>query len=201
MWNKMKLILIVLTLLLSGCSLQPAMQSNTDSVQVEITPEQVVTLPQPKDLQQNINVSQLITAQWGEGNKQKLLVQLQVDEQQVVLAGFSAWGVKLLSLTYYGEQANNKIETNVMTSLAGTLPDPQQVLFNVMLSIWPESSWEKPLTAIGWKLQESDLQRLLIDQNGKVVVVIDYERKPLLTGKITFKHQLLNYTVVIETKQ
>ena len=47
-----------------------------DSVQVEITPEQAVTLPQPKDLQQNINVSQLITAQWGEGNKQKLLVQL-----------------------------------------------------------------------------------------------------------------------------
>jgi len=197
----MKLILIVLTLLLGACSLQPAMQSNTDSVQVEITPDQVVTLPQPKDLQQNINVSQLITAQWGEGNKQKLLVQLQVDKQQVVLAGFSAWGVKLLSLTYYGEQAKNKIETKVMTSLAGTLPNPQQVLFNVMLSIWPESSWEKPLTAIGWKLQESDLQRLLIDQNGKVVVVIDYERNPFLTGKITFKHKLLNYTVVIETKQ
>jgi hypothetical protein len=197
----MKLLLMTIALLLGACSFQPSMQADTNHVQVEITPKQFVTLPQPEDLQQNINVSQLISAQWGEENKQQLLVQLQVDEQQVVLAGFSAWGVKLLSLTYYGEQASNKIETNVMTSLAGTLPKPQQVLFNVMLSIWPQESWLSPLNAIGWKLQESDLQRLLIDQDDNVVVVIDYERKPFLTGKITFKHLLLNYTVIIETKE
>lgn len=197
----MKWILIVFTLLLSACSLQPTMQANSDSVKVDITPEQAVTLPQPKDLQQKINVSQLITAQWGEGNKQKLLVQLQVDDQQVVLAGFSAWGVKLLSLSYYGEQANNKIKTNVISGLGDTLPEPQQVLFNVMLSIWPKNSWVKPLTAIGWKLQETKLQRLLINDKDEIVVTIDYEKADFLTGKITFKHQLLNYTVIIETKQ
>lgn len=194
----MKRILLIFIILLSACSLQPSIQAGAE---VEITSGQVVTLPQPKDLQQNINVSQLITAQWGKGNKQKLLVQLQVDDQKVVLAGFSAWGVKLLSLTYYGKQANNKIETNIMSGLDGTLPKPQQVLFNVMLSIWPKNAWETPLKIIGWELQESESQRLLINEKGDVVIVINYDERPSLTGKITFKHQLLNYTVVIETKQ
>lgn len=194
----MKWILLIFIILLSACSLQPSIQAGAE---VEITSGQVVTLPQPKDLQQNINVSQLITAQWGKGNKQKLLVQLQVDDQKVVLAGFSAWGVKLLSLTYYGKQANNKIETNIMSGLDGTLPKPQQVLFNVMLSIWPKNAWETPLKIIGWELQESESQRLLINEKGDVVIVINYDKRPSLTGKITFKHQLLNYTVVIETKQ
>jgi len=197
----MKLLIIVLSLLLSACSINPKMQLAIHSVQVELAPQQFVDLPQPKDLQQSVNVSQLITAQWGDSNKQKLLVQLQVDRQQVVLAGFSAWGVKLLSLSYFGSEVGNKIETDVMAGLANTLPKPEQVLFYVMLSIWPESSWQAPLSSIGWKLQERDLQRLLIDENGEEVVIIDYQKKPYLDGKITFKHQRLNYTVIIKTKQ
>ena len=197
----MRIIFISFLLLLTGCSLQPTMQPSSHSVQVQVSPELFVDLPQPKQLQQNINVSQLITAQWGEENKQQLLVQLQVDEQQVVLAGFSAWGVKLLSLNYFAEQSGNKIETNVMTGLADTLPQPEQVLFNVMLSIWPVQAWQAPLAAIGWTLQENGLQRKLMDQSGNVIVTIDYQQKPYLDGKITFKHQYLNYTVIIETKQ
>lgn len=181
--------------------MQPPMQPNVHSVQVEVGPGLLVDLPQPDQLQQNINVSQLITAQWGDKNKQQLLVQLQVDDQQVALAGFSAWGAKLLSLNYFGEQAGNKVETNVMTGLAGSLPEPEQVLFNVMLSIWPTQAWQKSLAAIGWTLQEKGLQRQLIDQNGHIVVIIDYEKKPYLDGKITFKHNDLNYKVIIETKQ
>ncbi|TEW54090.1 DUF3261 domain-containing protein [Psychromonas sp. RZ22] len=196
----MKRMIVVLSILLSACSMQPKMQQATHPVQVEITPGQFVNLPQPKELQQNVNVSQLITAQWGEANQQQMLTQLQVDQEKVVLAGFSAWGVKLLSLTYLGEDGGNKIETNVIAGFADKLPQPEQVLFNVMLSIWPKSSWDKPLAAIGWKLKETALQRLLIDQNGKVVVTIDYQKKTHLDGKITFKHQGLNYTVIIETK-
>ena len=190
--------------LLTACTLQPIsndIQTINNTVQVEVTTEQFVDLPLPKQLQQDVNVSQLITAQWGEESKQKLLVQLQVDQQRVVLAGFSAWGVKLLSLTYLSDETGNKIETNVMTGLSETLPKPEQVLFNVMLAIWPENAWQVPLANIGWKLKENELQRLLIDENGNVVVTIDYQKKPYLDGKITFKHHRLNYTVVIETKK
>lgn len=187
-------------MLLSACSLSPKMLSSTHAVQVQVSTKQFVDLPQPRALQQTINVSQLITAQWGDANKQKLLVQLQVTPQQVALAGFSAWGVKLLSLTYWGNDWGNKIETNVMTGLADTLPQPEQILFNVMLAIWPLSSWDEALARIGWKLQENHLQRLLFDENGELVIRIDYQKKPYLEGKIIFKHQCLDYTISIETK-
>lgn len=211
----MKWVMVSLALLLSACSLQPKMQSATHAVQVEIAPSTFVNLPQPIELNENINVSQLITAQWGTESKHKLLVQLQVDQQKVVLAGFSAWGVKLLSLRYFGivtdnfadndtnkhvdNHAGNHIETNVMAGLEQSLPQPERILFNVMLSIWPKSAWDEPLSQIGWTLQDNKLQRLLIDKNGEVVVTINYEMTPYLDGKITFQHHRLNYNVTIET--
>lgn len=195
----MKFIIVGLVLLLSACSLQPKMQPATHSIKAEIAPDTFVVLPQPIELKESINVSQLITAQWGNDSKHKLLIQLQVDQQKVVLAGFSAWGVKLLSLRYFGVNAGNKIETNVMAGLEQTLPQPERVLFNVMLSIWPQSAWQAPLEQIGWKLQENNRQRLLVDNNDQVVVTIDYEKIPYLSGKITFKHHRLNYNVTIET--
>jgi len=209
----MRILLIGFLMLLSGCSLLPTKQLTTQppiqsipqpgshSVQVSVTPGQFIDLPQPRELQQHINVSQLITAQWGEENSNQLLVQLQVDDQQVALAGFSAWGVKLLTLSYLGEQSGNKIDTNVMTGLAGALPDPEQVLFNVMIAIWPQEAWQAPLVDIGWTLHEDVLQRTLIDQQGNIIITIDYQQKPYLTGRITLKHHRLNYTVMIETKQ
>lgn len=192
----MKLLLATFCLLLTACSMQP----NTHSVDVEVSPNRFVDLPQPSALQENVNVSQLITAQWGQGAQHKLLVQLQVDQEKVVLAGFSAWGAKLLSLTYWGQTTGNKIDTQVMSGLSEQLPKPEQVLFYVMISIWPEQAWQNRLSAIGWRLQEEGLQRRVIDENGKTVVIIDYQTKPYLAGTITLKHQALDYTVSIQTK-
>jgi len=196
----MKYIIVALSFLLSACSIKPSMELDTQPVLVEVTQGLFIALPQPSELKENINVSQLITAQWGESNKQKLLVQLQVDQQKVILAGFSAWGVKLLSLSYFGEQFGHKIETNVIAGLADKLPQPEQVLFNVMLAIWPEDSWHEPLESIGWRLQQTPLQRILIDDKGDVIITIDYQRKPYLNGLITYQDHRLDYRVDIETK-
>lgn len=190
-WIQTHFIITLSLLFLSACSLQPAKHL----VQVEVDPNQFVQLPTPASFGQDINVSQLITAKWGEEAEQQMLVQLQIDQQQIVLAGFSAWGAKLLSLTY----ANNEIQTYVLSGFSETLPKPEQVLFNVMLSIWPIETWQVSLDNIGWKLQEIGLQRQLLDDKGEVVVIIDYQNKPYLDGKITFKHLRLNYVVIIET--
>jgi hypothetical protein len=188
----MKLILLISCLVfLSACSMHPT----SLPIQVEVATNHFVTLPLPSELQQDINVSQLISAQWGEEKQQKLLVQLQVDKNQVVFAGFSAWGMKLLSLHYSGVE----IKTDLMAGLADTLPKPEQVLFNLMIAIWPIKAWQTPLENIGWKLQEQVQQRRLFDNLGKVIVTIDYKKTPYLDGKITIHHQLLNYTVIIET--
>lgn len=195
----MKLILLSSLLLLSACSMQPTVHSIQvpiqDAIQVEVSEKHFITLPLPAQLQQNVSVNQLISAQWGEEKQQKLLVQLQVDKHQVVFAGFSAWGMKLLSLHYSGEE----IKTDLLAGLSESLPKPEQVLFNIMIAIWPVEAWQPSLDAIGWQLQEQGLQRLLLDENEKVIVRIDYQKTPYLDGKITLHHQVLDYTVVIET--
>tara|TARA_R110001583_G_scaffold6499_9_gene32920 strand:+ start:14859 stop:15467 length:609 start_codon:yes stop_codon:yes gene_type:complete len=192
-------IVLFSSIILSACSLQPALEQVKQRVAVEISSGVFVSLPKPAQLKQVLNVSQLITAHWNnegkEQRQQKLLVQLQVDQEQVVLAGFSSWGARILSLNYSAEQIN----TYVMTGLADTLPKPEQVLFNVMLSIWPVEAWIIPLQQIGWQLKETALQRLLIDDQGQVIVEINYQKKPYLTGLISFKHLMLNYQVDIET--
>ena len=171
------------------------MQPTSHPIQVEVSENHFVTLPLPAELQQDINVSQLISAQWAEEKQQKLLVQLQVNKKQVVFAGFSAWGMKLLSLHYSGEE----IKTDILAGLSETLPKPEQVLFNIMLAIWPIEAWKPSLTAIGWQLQEQGLQRLLLDENNQVIVTIDYQKMPYLDGRISLHHHVLDYTVIIET--
>ena len=187
----MRAIILLCSIMLSACSMLPA----TQSVQVELDKNKFVQLPKASEFGENVNVSQLISAKWGNASEQQLLVQLEIDSEKVVLAGFSAWGAKLLSLNY----ANDEIKTYVLSGFSETLPKPEQILFNVMLSIWPLETWQQPLDQIGWKLQEKGLQRQLLDPQGEVVVVIDYQTKPYLNGKITFKHLRLNYTVMIET--
>jgi hypothetical protein len=183
----------IFVILLTGCAMRPG----TAPVQVEVQRGVFVNLPKPAELGQTLNVSQLITAQWGEEKQQKLLVQLQVEPQQVVLAGFSAWGTRILSLGYSGEE----IQTYLLNGLADTLPKPEQVLFHVMLSIWPVEAWQKSLAEIGWVLVDSDLQRKLIDDKGLVVIDITYQRKPYIDGTILFKHNTLDYVITIETNK
>ena len=71
-------------------------------------------------------------------------MQLQVTSNEVVLAGFSSWGTRVLSLSYGGEQ----IQTEVLNGLQGSLPQPEQVLFNLMITLWPSSAWEGSLNEL-----------------------------------------------------
>ncbi|MFT6925907.1 MAG: hypothetical protein ACJAZP_001499 [Psychromonas sp.] len=185
--------ILLLCTLLFACS----MQKKQLPVQVEVGEGLFVTLPTPAMLGHSLNVSQLISAQWGQTKQQKLQMQLQVDSDRVVLVGFSAWGAPLLKLTYTGE----RIQTSVMAGLENKLPKPQQVLLNLMLSLWPVSAWQKPLDNIGWKLTEQGLLRQLIDQKGNIVAEIRYQSRPATDGLIEFKHRQLNYIITIETQK
>jgi len=86
-----------------------------------------------------------------------------------------------------------------MAGLEDKLPKPEQVLLNLMLALWPVSSWQKPLDQIGWKLIEQGLLRKLIDQQGNIVSEVRYQTRPAIAGLIEFRHHQLNYTISIET--
>ncbi|MCK5818124.1 MAG: DUF3261 domain-containing protein [Psychromonas sp.] len=186
---------IILLLLVSSCSSFNV--SHTDVLKAQVAPSLFIELPKPAQFNKSINVSQLLTIDRQGVPSKKLLVQLQVDPQHVVLAGFSSWGSRLLSVEYTG----TNIKTYVMFGLSEQLPKPKQVLFNLMLAIWPIASLEAPLQKIGWKIQDTHLKRLLLDEQNHTVVKIVYQTKPVLKGDILFENIPLHYKIKIQTQQ
>ncbi|BEI23495.1 DUF3261 domain-containing protein [Vibrio fluvialis] len=185
----------LMSLWLCACSLQPQISAT----QVEICPDVWVELPKPAQLSQSFTASQLISATWhnetGHSQSQQLPVQLQVSDQQVLLAGFSSWGTRILSLDYDGEQ----IQTQVLSGLENTVPKPEQVLFNLMITLWPRNAWEAPLNKVRWRIIDDANQRTVINEKGETILAITYSGDTPLSGDIHFKNLPLNYDITIQT--
>ena len=187
-----QLAVLMTSMVLVGCANKPIVQQN----QVKIAPNTFVTLPTPAQLGYSLTASQLITATWKKQSHQ-LPVQLQVDPKRVALAGFSSWGTRILSLDY----KEQKIETYVMPGLGSTLPDPKQVLCNIMITLWPINAWQAPLKQVGWQLKKTPKHRQLIDSKGDIIVDIDYKNVDPLKGDILFINHQQHYTINIKTLQ
>lgn len=176
--------------LMSGCLTKTSLPTNS----VSIAPETFVLLPSPSELGYQLTASQLISVSW-EDEQHQLPVQLEVDVERIALAGFSSWGSRILSLVYENEQ----IERSVLTVLDTRLPPPEQVLFNLMITLWPVEAWKASLDGIGWRLVETEKHRQLIDDTGHVVADITYETSDFLAGDIVFTNHDLGCTITIQT--
>ncbi|MEZ9317256.1 DUF3261 domain-containing protein [Vibrio lentus] len=183
-----------LGLLLSACSM---VSQQPTGASVAIDKDTELALPLPAELGYSFTASQLISATW-QDDTQQLPVQVEVTPDKVVLAGFSSWGTRILSLQYQ----NQAIETQVLSGLGATLPQPEQVLFNLMLTLWPIEAWAQPLQGIGWHLVDTDNSRTVFDENQQAIIEIDYQAEPgahKTTGNIVFKHLTQGYTITIQT--
>ncbi|MDH5925167.1 DUF3261 domain-containing protein [Vibrio lentus] len=183
-----------LGLLLSACSM---VSQQPTGASVAIDKDTELALPLPAELGYSFTASQLISATW-QDDTQQLPVQVEVTPDKVVLAGFSSWGTRILSLQYQ----NQAIETQVLSGLGATLPQPEQVLFNLMLTLWPIEAWAQPLQGIGWHLVDTDNSRTVFDESQQAIIEIDYQAKPgahKTTGNIVFKHLIQGYTITIQT--
>ncbi|MBE8568009.1 DUF3261 domain-containing protein [Vibrio sp. OPT20] len=180
--------------LLSACSM---VSQQPTGASVSINNDTELALPLPAELGYSLTASQLISATW-ETDTQQLPVQVEVTPDKVVLAGFSSWGTRILSLQYQ----NKAIETQVLSGLGATLPQPEQVLFNLMLTLWPTEAWTQPLQTIGWHLVDTDNTRTVFDDDQQAIIRIEYQVKanePKLSGDIVFKHLIQGYTITIQT--
>ncbi|WKY58732.1 DUF3261 domain-containing protein [Vibrio sp. SNU_ST1] len=185
---------VVFSFLLNACSMvyQPP-----SGASVSIDNDTDLALPLPAELGYSFTASQLISATWQDVTQQ-LPVQVEVTANKVVLAGFSSWGTRILSLQYQ----NQVIDTQVLSGLGATLPQPEQVLFNLMLTLWPTEAWAQPLQGIGWYLVDTENSRTVFDENQQPIIKIDYQAEPgthKTTGNIVFKHLIQGYTITIQT--
>lgn len=180
--------------MLSACSM---VSQQPTGASVSINNDTELALPLPAELGYSLSASQLISATW-ETDMQQLPVQVEVTADKVVLAGFSSWGTRILSLQYQ----NQVIDTQVLSGLGATLPQPEQVLFNLMLTLWPTEAWTQPLQTIGWHLVDTDNTRTVFDDDQQAIIRIEYQAKanePKLSGDIVFKHLIQGYTITIQT--
>jgi hypothetical protein len=185
---------VVLGLLLSACSM---VSQQPTGASVSLDNDTELALPLPSELGYSFTASQLINATW-QDETQQLPVQVEVTADKVVLAGFSSWGTRILSLQYQ----NQVIDTQVLSGLGATLPQPEQVLFNLMLTLWPTEAWTQPLQNISWHLVDTDNSRTVFDENQQAIIEIDYQSEPgthKTTGNIVFKHLIQGYTITIQT--
>ncbi|UPR52879.1 DUF3261 domain-containing protein [Vibrio cyclitrophicus] len=181
-------------ILLTACSM---VSQQPTGASVSINNDTELALPLPAELGYSLTASQLISATW-EDDTQQLPVQVEVTPDKVVLAGFSSWGTRILSLQYQ----NQVIDTQVLSGLGATLPQPEQVLFNLMLTLWPAEAWAQPLKSIGWHLVDTDKTRTVFDDNQQAIIQIEYQAKagePKTSGEIVFKHLIQGYTITIQT--
>lgn len=181
----------ILSFILMGCASKPIKQPN----QVEVAQETFITLPQPAEYGSDLSLSQLISVEF-QGTKQQLPVQLELTGNDLVLAGFASWGSRLLSLDYDGLT----LDTYVMAGLADTLPPPEQVLFNVMITLWPLDAWQSSLESINWQLNEDGNHRILRDESGNIILDVGYDSiTDKLSGDITLSSPHLGYIITIKT--
>lgn len=181
---------------LAACASKP----KDTTPQVEIAQGQMVNLPSPSSLGYGLNASQLITATWtvdDNARSEQLPVQLQVSEDKLVLAGFSSWGTRILSLNYQ----DDAITSDVLTGLGNALPAPEQVLFNLMITLWPSSAWEGPLNKVRWQVIDKEDSRAIFDSNGTQIIDIKYGNTEKLDGEILFHHLIDGYTIKVNTLQ
>ncbi|MEZ9724165.1 DUF3261 domain-containing protein [Vibrio splendidus] len=190
-----KVVLAVgLGLLLSACSM---VSQQPTGASVTIDKDTELALPLPAELGYSFTASQLISATW-QDDTQQLPVQVEVTPDKIVLAGFSSWGTRILSLQYQ----NQVIDTQILSGLGETLPQPEQVLFNLMLTLWPTEAWTQPLQNISWHLVDTDNTRTVFDDDQQAIIRIEYQAKanePKLSGDIVFKHLIQGYTITIQT--
>lgn len=206
-----RIIGLLLLLAISACSTQsPSSKAFEENNQIEVADNTWVALPQPSELGYTLTASQLLSVRYIDQAKKaqsnQLPIQLQITQDKLVLAGFSSWGTRLLSLTYQ----DNQLDTYVMAGLGNTLPKPEQVLFNLMITLYPLDVWQPRLQQAGWKLTEQQTgnrqsqnikQRTLFDNHGKLIAEINYASIDPLKGDITFINHALDFTIVIKTLQ
>ncbi|RTZ17716.1 DUF3261 domain-containing protein [Vibrio aquaticus] len=185
---------------LSGALLACAAKPQVVTPQVEIAKGELVNLPTPRSLGYGLTASQLISASWSvdrASRSEQLPVQLQVSSEKVVLAGFSSWGTRILSLTYQGQE----VTTEVLPGLGNVLPPPEQVLFNLMITLWPRSAWDDSLNKVRWQVIDTADSRAIFDAEGQQVIDIKYGNNERLNSEIVFHHLVDDYTITINTLQ
>ncbi|MEA4838531.1 MAG: DUF3261 domain-containing protein [Rhodospirillaceae bacterium] len=145
----------------------------------------------PAGITPELRRQQLLTGRFG-GQVQSLVVMLNADDHQVVLAGLSSVGIRLFLATY--DSDGLRLEQSV---IVGQLPPPGQVLADIMLSYWPAAAFD-PYLPDGWTLRDLDESRELRNPQGEVVTEIRYQKDGDRREPVSIQQNVFAYKIAIQ---
>ncbi len=168
-------------LLLSGCAESTVSPKEISAV---LVPGVSYKLPAPVS-DKVFSLRQLLQAHYA-GDSYDLVVILESDGTVLKLAGLTVHGLRLFSASYDG------YSLNIDKLAADNLPDPNQMLSDVMLSLYPKDIFDLPA---GFTLSDTNLTRTLKDPSGKAVLEISYRNLQGDLMPIRIKHLVFNYEI------
>lgn len=184
----MKNIIILMSILwLVGCSTTPKMKDETD-LSFHLTRTDVGTLPDPMVLNKPIDDQQLLTTQV-QGHELSFMSILHRDQKGLQLNALSAVGIRLFAINYDG---NTVKVTQYMPGMR--LPDVNDIIANIMLAYYDFSVWKHHLPE-NWSMDDQGLTRKVLDQNGEVIIQINYEKQKNRNLPIMIRNNALKYTI------
>ena len=193
--NKLKVFLYSLFILLFITSCSSPQKGYAPKV--EVSKNRFISLPKPSSFDKDLSLAQLITIRLNDKSEQVLPIQLEINQSAVNVAGFSTWGTPVFTLIYDGA----KINSNIIPNIVEDGIDPKDILFYLMVSIWPLEPLNQSLDKIDWKIKETNLHRQLINDKNDVIVDVFYEKIPFYEGSIHFTHNQLHFSLTINTSR
>lgn len=173
----------VLALMLPACSvLSPRIDSSA-------TP-----LLAPSTLGGERSALQVLHGAFGE---HELAFQCVVDAnaQQVTLVGLSAQGQRLFSLSYDGRTL--KIDSGPQ---APAQLDPQRVLADLQLALWPLAALQDAFKGSAWQVSEPAPATRRLAREGRLVAEVHYASADPWRGRLWLSNFELGYSLAVESQ-
>jgi len=192
------IISIALIFIVCGCStpnVEESLQKQLTSVL--IAPNLTFTMPTPADLGRSVEVTQLVTAHYGDQTF-AFEAHIGATPQHFLLVGLDLLGRKLMTIDWTKDQISYETAPWVPSQL-----QPENILADIVLLYWPEAIVQKSLVKSGGKLiTKSGVREILFD--GKKVWQANYQTKikgDTWSGQLNYRNLEWGYNFNVQSME
>ena len=185
---------IVLTVLLLGACAQRMAETPAASG-VLIARDLSVVLPRPSDLGRSVQVTQLVTARYG-NDTYVFESHIDATPERFLMVGVDSLGRRAMTVTWTDAGMTADVASWFPSSLR-----PENILADMVLLYWPEAAVRQSLLLAGGELVSGPRWRS-VRKDGKEIVRIEYEptaEDSPWSGKLHYRNIAWNYVMDVQS--
>lgn len=179
--------LLVVLSLLSGCG---GVRHSGDP-QVLAADVPVMPLMPLEEFDEHIRIQQKVTGQY-QSNSYQMLCVLELQADQLSMAGLSVQGIKLFTVQY----KDAELTQSVTPLIPGKLR-PRQIVADIQLALWPIEILQRELTG-DWQILDAAGSRRLLYKN-ELIADVGYSGNDPLSSEFSLIHHKYGYSLKVET--